>query len=136
MAMTPLLLLCIWLVHEHLHAWLLIPLQMYPVLVSAIFLSVFGYSLISPPPIIERIARLSEPDLPPSAIIYTRRVTQVWCLFFIINGSISLGTVFLASPTVWYLYNGVVSYLLIGLLFGAEYLVRLRFKRRLGRRLG
>jgi uncharacterized membrane protein len=107
----------------------LLPLKLYPVLVSAAFLAAFTYSLAVPPTVIERLARLSEPDLPPAAIGYTRRVTQVWCVFFVINGSIALGTALWASEAVWSLYTGVISYVLMGLLFGAEYLVRLRFKR-------
>ena len=31
---------------------------------------------------IERIARLQHPDLPPEGVVYTRRVTQIWCVFF------------------------------------------------------
>lgn len=108
----------------------LLPLKLYPVLVNAAMLAVFGYSLISPPSMVERLARLREPDLPPQAIAYTRRVTQVWCGFFVINGLIALGTALWASEAVWSMYNGIISYLLMGLLFGGEYLVRLRFKRR------
>ena len=110
------------------NAWL--PLKLYPVLVSGAMLGVFGFSLLSPPSLIERLARLTEPDLPEAAIRYTRRVTQVWCVFFVINGSIALFTAFWASAATWSLYNGVIAYLLMGLLFGGEYLVRLRFKRR------
>lgn len=110
------------------NAWM--PLTLYPVLVSSVMLGVFGYSLVSPPSIIERIARRREPDLPLAANQYMRRVTQVWCAFFLVNGSIALATALWASPAVWSLYNGVISYLLMGLLFGGEYLVRLRFKRR------
>lgn len=107
----------------------LLPLKLYPVLVNAALLAAFGYSLAAPPSMVERLARLREPDLPDAAIGYTRRVTQVWCGFFVINGAIALGTALWASEAVWSLYTGVVSYLLMGLLFGGEYLLRLRFKR-------
>ncbi len=110
------------------NAWM--PLKLYPVLVSGVMLGIFGYSLVSPPSLIERIARLTEPDLPPAGVEYTRRVTQVWCVFFVFNGAIALATALWASPAIWSLYNGVISYLLMGLLFGGEYLVRLRFRRR------
>ncbi len=110
------------------NAWM--PLKLYPVLVNGVMLGIFSYSLVAPPSIIERIARLQEPNLPVQAVAYTRRVTQVWCLFFVINGSIALGTTLWASPAVWALYNGVIAYVLMGILFGGEYLVRLRFKRR------
>lgn len=107
----------------------LLPLKLYPVLVNGALLAAFGYSLAAPPSMIERLARLREPDLPPAAVGYTRRVTQAWCVFFALNGAIALGTALYASEAVWSLYNGAVSYLLMGLLFGAEYLLRLRFKR-------
>ncbi|TCS35558.1 putative membrane protein [Paucimonas lemoignei] len=112
------------------NAWM--PLKLYPVLVSAVMLGVFGYSLISPPSLIERLARMQDPDLPPYAVSYTYRVTQAWCVFFLINGAIALGTALWASPAVWSLYNGVISYVLMGCLFGGEYLVRLRVKRNNG----
>ena len=54
----------------------------YPVLINMSLLIIFGYSLYQGPPIIERLARLSEPDLPPDGMRYTRRVTGVWCFFF------------------------------------------------------
>lgn len=111
------------------NAWL--PLKLYPVMVNLAMLCAFGFSLISPPSMIERMARLREPDLPAEAVLYTRRVTQVWCVFFLFNGSMGLATALWASPEIWSLYNGVIAYLLMGVLFGGEYLVRLRFKRRL-----
>jgi uncharacterized membrane protein len=107
----------------------LLPLKLYPVLVNAALLVAFGYSLSSPQSMVERMARLTEPDLPPAAVAYTRSVTKVWCVFFVINGSIALGTALWASQALWSLYNGVIAYVLMGLLFAGEYLVRLRFKR-------
>lgn len=106
-----------------------LPLKLYPVLVNGAMLAAFGASLVAGPSMIERLARLREPDLPPAAVLYTRRVTQAWCLFFVINGSIALGTALFASNAVWSLYNGVIAYLLMGAMFGGEYLLRLRFKR-------
>jgi uncharacterized membrane protein len=76
----------------------LLPLKLYPVIVNAAFFTAFAYSLIVPPSIIERFARLKEPELPEPAIAYTRRVTQVWCAFFALNGTIALATAVWASP--------------------------------------
>jgi uncharacterized membrane protein len=109
------------------NAWM--PLKLYPVLVNAVMLGVFGYSLLVPPSLIERFARMQDPDLPSYAVLYTRRVTQAWCLFFFINGAIALATALWASPVIWSLYNGVIAYVLMGCLFGGEYLIRLRVKR-------
>lgn len=108
----------------------LMPLKLYPVLVSLLFLGVFGISLWRPPSIIERIARASEPHFPDSAIPYTRRVTQVWCGFFLLNGSLALITALWASTAIWALYNGLLSYLLMGCLFAGEWLVRRQVKAR------
>jgi uncharacterized membrane protein len=110
------------------NAWM--PLKLYPVLVNLLMLGVFGYSLLAPPSLIERFARLQEPELSPAAVQYTRRVTQVWCGFFVVNGTIAAGTALWATARTWFLYNGVIAYVLMGALFGGEYLVRLRFKRR------
>ena len=104
------------------------PLKLYPLLVNVVMLCVFSISLVYPPSVIERLARLHEPDLPPTGVAYTRRVTQVWCGFFVVNGSISLATVFWATDAGWALYNGLVSYLLMGLLFAGEWVMRKRMK--------
>ena len=108
----------------------LLPLKFYPVFVNAALLSAFIYSLIVPPSMVERFARLREPELPVSAMYYTRRVTQIWCVFFAINGTIALITALWASAALWTLYNGFIAYLLMGLLFTGEYLVRWRFRLR------
>lgn len=107
-------------------AW---PLKLYPVLISLTMLAVFGYSLRYPPSAIERLARLSDPNLPPHAVAYTRRVTQVWCGFFLFNGTVALITALWASDHIWALYNGLISYGLMGLLFAGEWLLRQRVRR-------
>ncbi|HEV2607375.1 MAG TPA: hypothetical protein VGT79_05280, partial [Xanthomonadaceae bacterium] len=105
-------------------------LKLYPVLVSGVMLVVFGLSLRHPPTAIERIARLHDPQLPPEAVAYTRKVTEVWCFFFIANGGISLATAIWATDRVWAIYNGLISYVLMGILFAGEWLVRHRLRSR------
>lgn len=100
-------------------------LLLYPVMVNALLLVIFAASLVRPPSVIETLARLTEPDLPQEAIRYTRRVTLVWVAFFAVNGSIALATVYLDRHW-WVLYNGLIAYVLMGLLFAAEWLVRKR----------
>lgn len=107
------------------------PLKLYPVAVNLTLLGVFGLSLLRPPSVIERLARLREPQLPDAAVAYTRRVTQVWCLFFVFNAGMALGTALWASEALWALYNGLIAYLLMGLLFAGEWLLRQRLRRRL-----
>lgn len=105
-----------------------LPLKLYPALINAVMLLVFGASLVFPPSAVERIARLTEPDLPPAGVAYTRRVTQIWCGFFVFNGTAALVTALWMSDRTWALYNGLIAYGLIGLLFGGEWLVRQRVK--------
>ena len=95
----------------------------YPVLVNIIMLSVFTYSLFKPPSMVEHFARLQTPDLPPEGIVYTRKITKIWCAFFVLNGAISLSTIQM-SIEYWTLYNGLISYILIGSLLAGEWLYR------------
>ena len=108
--------------------WL--PLKLYPLLVNLAFLAVFAASLRRGPSAIERLARLREPALPPAAVAYTRRVTQVWCVFFGGNALLSAATALWADAATWALYNGLVAYVLMGLLMGGEWLVRRRVRAR------
>jgi len=111
---------CLGLVVTGSHAGL----RAYPVLVNALFLAVFGLSLVVGPPVIERFARLRHPDLPPQGVRYTRKVTRVWCLFFAVNGSIAAALALWGSWAWWTLYNGLISYLLMGALILAEWWLR------------
>lgn len=101
----------------------------YPVVVNGVMLSLFGSSLFGDMPLVERFARLREPELPQQAIAYTYRVTQIWCLFFIFNGSIAALTCIVGNMHWWMLWNGMISYLLIGILMGGEWLVRQRLRK-------
>jgi uncharacterized membrane protein len=101
-------------------------LKFYPALVNLGFLLLFAGSLLSPPSFVERLARMREPELPLAAIAYTTRVTWVWTIFFVLNGSLAAITALWASDEMWALYNGFISYLLIGILVGGEWLVRRR----------
>lgn len=99
-------------------------LRLYPALLSFMLLLSFGWSLQHPPSAIERIARLTNPDLSPEGVGYTRKVTQIWCGFFLCNGLIALYTALWTSMEVWTVYNGLVSYLLIGALLAGEFAYR------------
>lgn len=114
-----------------LAAWknVLLPLKLYPFLVNMGMLLLFGLSLVYPPSIIERFARIKEPELSDAGVRYTKRVTQIWCAFFALNGAMAFFTSFFFSDAVWSLYNGFIAYLLMGFLFAVEYFFRLRFKR-------
>lgn len=105
-------------------------LKAYPIFVSAGFAMVFGHSLLFPPTIVERIARLRPAEVTPAALVYFRRVTLAWLVFFFANGSISALTALSGNLDLWTLYNGFISYLLIGAMFAGEWLVRRRAQAR------
>jgi len=101
-------------------AWL----RAYPVLINASLCAVFGASLLRGMPVIERLARLRDPALPPAGVRYTRCVTRVWTLFFAANGLVAAALAVWAPLAWWTLYNGGISYLLMGALLAGEWLVR------------
>lgn len=94
-----------------------------PVLINLNFFILFAMSIFNPPTMIERFARIRFKDLPPEAIPYCRKVTFIWMAFFVVNGSIALWTVS-QDFRVWTLYNGIIAYILMGILFGAEFIYR------------
>lgn len=99
-------------------------LKLYPVVINFSLLLTFVYSLFYPPTVIERIARLQDPDLDSEAIKYIRLITKLWCVLFVFNGSVALYTSMFSSIEVWVLYNGLIAYFLIGGLLGGELLYR------------
>jgi uncharacterized membrane protein len=98
--------------------------RLYPALMNAAMLAAFALSLRRGPSMIERFARIAEPDLPESGVRYTRKVTWVWVFFFLGNGLVAAWTAVYADWRVWTLYNGVIAYVGIGALIVGEWIVR------------
>lgn len=118
--------LTIGLVATYLMAYFLknsLYMKLTPVLININFFILFTSSIIKPPSMIERFARVRYKDLPPEAIPYCRKVTFVWMAFFVMNGGIALWTV-TQDFKVWTFYNGIVAYILMGILFGGEFIYR------------
>jgi uncharacterized membrane protein len=99
----------------------------YPVMVNAVLLSVFVSSLYRPQTIVEKIARLKDPRFSDLEIPYARKVTLAWALFFAINGCVAFATVLLEDKLYWSIYNGAISYALMGLMFAGEFYYRKRY---------
>ncbi|WP_033069051.1 hypothetical protein [Thalassospira australica] len=108
----------------------ILALRFYPVIVSATLALIFTLSLFSAMPLIERFARIQTPDLDDYGVAYTRILTKIWIGFFFINGLIAFWTALYASIEVWTLYNGLISYVLIAVLFFGEWPVRRILKAR------
>ena len=106
-------------------------IKAYPVLISLGLATVFALTLLRPPSAIERIARLSGTVMNERTIAYTRNVTIIWLVFFLLNAAVSLWTA-RQSMEIWTLYNGLLSYLFVALLFAAEYAVRIFWRQAAG----
>jgi uncharacterized membrane protein len=102
----------------------------YPVAVSLSVAGIFAVSLAFPPTVIERYARMMDPDLPPEGVAYTRKVTIVWIAFLAGNATVSAATAVWGTLAQWTLWNGLLSYLAMGTLFAGEFLVRRTIRRR------
>jgi uncharacterized membrane protein len=100
---------------------------LYPVMVNAVLLTVFTSSLNSSQTIVEKIARLRDPSFSDREIPYVRKVTLAWILFFAINGSIAFLTVMIKDKFYWAIYNGAISYALMGFMFAGEWYCRKRY---------
>ncbi|MFC0336433.1 hypothetical protein SAMN05421848_0985 [Kushneria avicenniae] len=133
-----------WLMGEHRRRWSLVlaallvllissqaelGVRLYPVMINASLALLFLGSLRTTP-LIERLARLSEPDLPTSGVRYTRRVTWLWGVFMSLNALAALILALWAPLHVWQMYTGAISYALAALLMLGEWLVRQLVRRR------
>jgi uncharacterized membrane protein len=122
------------LLREHLGLLLLIGLailtgerfvlQLLPMAVSLFLLGTFGWSLFSGLPIVERFARLVDPDLPDFCVPYCRKVTIAWCVFLAANALCAGLLVWFGSFEAWALYTGLIAYLLLGAAFAGEFVLR------------
>ena len=104
-------------------------LKLYSSAVSATFLFVFGSTLFFPPSIIFLFATMADKsiiDSPRQKAVesYCRKVCIVWCIFFIANGCIAAFTALSCSYAVWSAYTGFISYVLMGVLFSVEFIIR------------
>jgi len=100
-------------------------LLLVPVLVNLGLLTTFAASLRpGAVPMVERFARLREPELPEGGPLYCRAVTKVWIGFFVVNAAISAALALWAPLSWWTLWCGGLAYGCIGLVFAIEMAVR------------
>ncbi len=113
-------------------------LKLYSVVINITLLVVFGSTLFLKPNIIFRFATLADKSIVGSSYenqvrLYCRNVTLVWCGFFILNGGAAVVTTFADkifglsaedARKVWAVYNGGISYVLMGTLFVVEFIIR------------
>jgi uncharacterized membrane protein len=91
-----------------------------PALINLGLLLSFGSTLFVGPPIIEIFARKHVKSLSENEVKYCRNVTILWSAFFIVNGCVSLAISATGNVDYWIIYNGFISYIMIGLIFIIE----------------
>ncbi len=98
-----------------------------PVAINGLLLIAFGATLRrDSTPMVERMARLQESDLTPAQQAWCRLWTRIWCVFFVLNGGTALVLALAAPLSWWTVYNGLIAYVLMGVLFATEWILRRR----------
>lgn len=57
---------------------------------------------------------------------YTWRVTLAWTIYFVVSAALSIGLFFAYSLEAWSLFAAVITPISLPIMFGGEYLIRLR----------
>ena len=99
--------------------WLLI----LPAATQATFGLAFLRSLKSTP-LIEHFARMVKSELSGPEQDHCRRWSAIWGYYLLVLAAFGLVLAKYASLAVWTIYVGVVTYVLVGVLFAIEYVVR------------
>ena len=103
-----------------------------PILIASGLLVIFGRTLQpGEEPLITQFARRVERESDAAVLLYTRRLTWVWTLFFAAMLIESILLALFAPIEVWSLFTNLINYLLIAGLFALELLYRVFHFRRL-----
>jgi uncharacterized membrane protein len=94
-----------------------------PAATQATFGLAFLRSLKSTP-LIEHFARMVKSDLSGPEQEHCRRWTAIWGYYLLVLAAFGLVLAKYASLAVWTIYVGIVTYVLVGVLFAVEYVVR------------
>jgi uncharacterized membrane protein len=81
-------------------------------------------------PLIERFMRRQYGDaMHPVLVPYARRLTWIWTLFLVVMALISIGLAVFGTLKAWSLFTNVVNYLLVAILFVAQFVyARLHYR--------
>lgn len=107
--------------YTYARAMIVIP----PILIFTSLMLLFGYSLrTGATPVITRFAELILGEVAPDVRAYTRKATIAWMLFFMGMLSCALVLGLWAPLELWSWFTNVIAYVLIGVMFVGEFLVR------------
>ena len=111
----------------------------YPALVSFGLLWFFGRTLKGGrTPLVEKIASLKTPPEERTEFFrkYCRMVTEAWCVYFAFNGVTAILLTIPEDRKYWMIYTGIIIYVIMGLMFAGEFMIRMIcFRMQQGREL-
>lgn len=107
----------------------IVVLKFYPPICNLFIFIVFFSSLFMKETVIQKAAKVMDGELTDKVREYTRKLTYIWCVFTFLNFIISVVTIFMPDK-YWIWYNGFISYILVGVMFIAEYIVRITLRKR------
>ena len=97
-----------------------------PVLINVGLAVIFGLSLLpNKTPIITKYAILLRDEVEQRVVIYTRQVTQLWTIFFVLLAIESLLLAIFAPLETWSLFANLLNYVFTALVFIGEYYFRI-----------
>ena len=98
--------------------------KLLPALINIALAVMFAKTILQGTPLIERIARLEIPNIPDDIIAYTHLLTKIWVVYFASQAVITCILAYWASNHFWAIYNGILIYIMLLLMFVIEYSYR------------
>ncbi|HEC27332.1 MAG TPA: hypothetical protein ENI67_07980 [Gammaproteobacteria bacterium] len=99
--------------------------KLVPLSVNGVLLWFFASTLVSGrTPLVTRFASLMRDDMPLAVLVYTRRATIAWTIYFLVMLIVSILLAFYAPIETWSFFSNILSYVLLLLMFLAEFTVR------------
>jgi uncharacterized membrane protein len=96
-----------------------------PALIPFGLLVIFGRTLLPGcEPLITAIGEAARGPLSSAMRIYTKWLTRLWCLVFLVMTVWAIILPFLQQPTLWSWVTNIMSYGLVGSLFVGEFILR------------
>lgn len=107
-------------------------LRYYPVAMSLAFSGFFAVSLRSDTSMIERFANWSgDQEFETHQRRYMRQLTKVWALVLLLNASVAAYTACCMSLASWTVYNGLIAYIVLGVLGFGELVYRHFYRKKM-----
>ncbi|CAO4835887.1 MAG: hypothetical protein CNLJKLNK_00519 [Holosporales bacterium] len=103
-------------------------LYIYPITISLSMAFSFLLSLIYKPTIIESFMMIKGETMTKNHYEYAHKLTMIWIVFLVINAFLSWVSL-KHSFSFWTLYNGLISYIFMGILGGGEFIYRKYIKK-------